>query len=349
MAGYSYSGSSLSPKLAFAHPESGIQFFGGGKSKFEKFEFKKSDLLINLTGYTITIKPPSPFVKSTPDFLKSLKKDNKDEVLKTEDINQLILDWPDMKAPPSNVGLDFWQNIYEMSVQNNIERILICCTAGQGRTGTALSSFLLALGIEDCPLDAMDFIRDEYSKHAIEKSCQEEYVCNLVEDFDMADYDQWDGKTSSTVYTGTTYYKGGYNSKNKSSKESKSMVVHKSSKSGSKMGPYKNKKSKSKNSLGADIESEIWMAWEKYSEDNLLDKYDMEKYDEYRDFLVKEKYSFEDDFVVTKSLDCIKFDSSNTPEDWENFFKDNDYILKVSPDNDPAKSTITYDRRKISM
>lgn len=348
----SYSGNwNIDPKMAFAHPESGIKFFGGGKSRYESFNFTKKDLLINLTGTRLTIKPPTPFVKMTPQFLSFLKENAEEKHLKNEDLNQLLLDWTDMKAPPSDIEQDFWKNIYNACVETGIERILICCTAGKGRTGTALASFLVSLDIESDPLDAMDFIREKYSSEAIERSCQEEYVCGLSYDFDMADYEEWSKKNKkSHSYSSNTSYGTSYVGSSKKS-SSTSMVVHKSSNSGSKMGPYKKKGSPKKGTenLGADIESEIWVAWEKHADAKNIGKYEMDEYDEFREKIINKQYSDKESFIVTKTLDSIKFDDDNTPEDWENFFKSNDYILKISKDNDPKKSTITYNRTKISM
>jgi protein-tyrosine phosphatase len=348
----SYSGSwNLDPKMAFAHPESGIKFFGGGKTKYESFNFTKKDLLINLTGTKLTIKPPKPFVKTAPQFLSFLKGNVEDKHFKDDDLNQLLLDWTDMKAPPSDIEQYFWQNIYNACVETGIERVLICCTAGKGRTGTALASFLVSLDIEPDPLDAIEFVREKYNSEAIERSCQEEYICELSYDFDMADYEEWSKKNkkshSSSYSSSGTSYGGDY----KKGSSSTSMVVHKSTKSGSKMGPYKKKDSPKKGTenLGADIEGEIWMAWEKHAETKDIKKYDMDKYDEFREKIINEQYSDKESFIVTKTLDSIKFDDDNTPEDWENFFKSNDYILKISKDNDPKKSTITYNRTKISM
>ena len=171
------------PTLAFE--AYGIQFWGSSKYKLDDIPFEEGDLIINCTGTSWKPKaPPVPkiFAKESPDWLTL------PDILvtPTKDYNngdlaeQLLLDWPDMKPPPEDAGLEFWISILDQAVKNNIKRIFVCCQAGQGRTGTALSSFLLATGAVDEPDLAIDYIREEYNVKAVETKGQEEYVFGLI-------------------------------------------------------------------------------------------------------------------------------------------------------------------------
>ena len=89
---------------------------------------------------------------------------------------QIHFDWPDMSAPPNHITRQFWINFLEKIKEQDIKRVYVCCTAGQGRTGTALSCFLVASGLTDDSLVAIEYIRRAYSSHAIERACQEKYI-----------------------------------------------------------------------------------------------------------------------------------------------------------------------------
>lgn len=179
----SYSYASAKPKLAFtAH---GMQFWGSPKHKLDDVIFEDGDLIINCTGTKWKPKaPPVPkiFAKETPEWMQL------PEVLLTptkphnygERAQQLLLDWPDMKTPPEEADLDFWITILEQAKSNGIKRVIACCTAGQGRTGTALSALLLACGAVDEPDLAIDYIRDNYNDKAVETKPQEEYIFGLI-------------------------------------------------------------------------------------------------------------------------------------------------------------------------
>src|SRR5690606_23724163 len=151
----------------------GVQFIGTPKYKLDDILFEEGDLIVNCTGTIWTPKaPPLPkvFAKETPSWMKL------SEVLLSETkghnygerAQQLLLDWPDMKAPPKDANLDFWSSILEQARNNGIKRIIVCCQAGQGRTGTALSAFLLAPGAIDEPDLAIDYIRENYNDKAVE-------------------------------------------------------------------------------------------------------------------------------------------------------------------------------------
>lgn len=164
-------------KMAFTCDS--IEFWGMPKTKLDTFKFTEGDLIINLTGYAWTPTAPKTFIKSTPSWL-NLEQVYASTYNNSELAEQVVLDWIDFKAPPLGVDNNFWENIYQQAKENNVKRILICCQAGQGRTGTALASFALSLGVTDSPDIAIDYIRANYNKSAIENKEQEKYLFDLV-------------------------------------------------------------------------------------------------------------------------------------------------------------------------
>jgi hypothetical protein len=156
------------PKYAFE--SEGIEFWGSAHSNLDEVTFSNKDLIINAYGTAFVAKP---FVRSGPNWL------NLDGMAKS-DPHQLLLDWKDFSPPPGSVNIDFWESIIEQSQQEGIKRIIVCCGAGLGRTGTALAAFLLASGEEEDPGVAIKMIRTLYNRSAIETKLQELYVWRLV-------------------------------------------------------------------------------------------------------------------------------------------------------------------------
>lgn len=170
----SYSGSgtyfSTNMKPTFAFKAQGIEFWGVAKYNLDDIDLGPSDLIVNCTGTLYTIKP---FVSKIPNWLKL--------PAGMEQIpDQLLLEWKDMGAPPDNIRLDFWESIIEQSLERGVERIICCCGAGQGRTGTALAAFLLATGATSDPELAISYIRGTYSNKSIETKSQEHYLFELI-------------------------------------------------------------------------------------------------------------------------------------------------------------------------
>lgn len=87
----------------------------------------------------------------------------------------LHLDWPDMGIPP--VTLDFWIRLWEMLPEHTV----ICCMGGHGRTGTALAALLIASGVTY--YDAIDMVRKDHCKKAIETESQEKYLHRIYIDY----------------------------------------------------------------------------------------------------------------------------------------------------------------------
>lgn len=156
------------PKYAFE--SNGIDFWGSAYSNLDDVAFSDQDLIINAYGSTFVAKP---FVRSGPIWL------NLDGMAKS-DPHQLLLDWKDFSPPPDSANIDFWETIIEQSRQEGITRIIVCCGAGLGRTGTALAALLLASGEEEDPGVAIRMIRTLYNRSAIETKLQELYIWKLV-------------------------------------------------------------------------------------------------------------------------------------------------------------------------
>lgn len=154
----------MSPTKAFEFE--GVEFWGSAKTKLEKFSFKKGDLIINCTGSALSFRP---FIKSKPSFISFNE-------IADEKPEEILLDWPDFKSPPLNITLDFWKSVIHSAKREGIKRILVCCTAGQGRTGTCLSALALATGAITHHEKAVKYIRYEYSEHAVETQVQEKYL-----------------------------------------------------------------------------------------------------------------------------------------------------------------------------
>ena len=157
----------------------GIEFWGTSKSKLDDIYLDDEDLIINCTGTAFIPKPSKPFIKSFPSWLNF-----SDELTKAEKpkISQIVLDWPDMSPPPLAIEISFWEDIIRQARARGIKRIICCCMAGQGRTGTALAAFMLALGFVDEPADAIEYIRENYNSKAVETQGQMVYLYNLAYD-----------------------------------------------------------------------------------------------------------------------------------------------------------------------
>lgn len=173
----------IAPTKAFT--AYGIEFWGCSKYKLNDVVFDYGDLIINFTGTIWTPnKPPEPklFVKESPKWMKlpEIKLYSTPKHNQGERAEQLLIDWPDMKTPPDEADFDFWSSILQQAMNNDIKRIFCCCMAGKGRTGTGLASLLLATGAVDEPDVAIDYIRENYSKSAIETLDQEKYIFNLI-------------------------------------------------------------------------------------------------------------------------------------------------------------------------
>lgn len=184
-SGTSYQWTSHKPSLAFEHD--GIQFIGTAKTYLDDIVLYDTDLIINCTGIKFVPRPAKPFIKEVPAWL-DIQADTEGNAAKPPP--QLLLDWTDFGVPPERIDLNFWESILEGAKRNDIDRIIVCCVGGSGRTGTALAALAIASGVtvgEDDeahelnePDEAIVFIRKEYHDKAIENKAQELYIWNLV-------------------------------------------------------------------------------------------------------------------------------------------------------------------------
>jgi hypothetical protein len=178
-SGTSYTTSYSTQKPVKVFEAHGIEFWGSAKSKLDDVYLTSTDLIVNCTGSAYVVKP---FVKSSPTWL-ALPGSGKGPSGKAI-ASQLVLDWTDMSPPPTDVRMNFWEELLRQAKENGITRIICCCYAGQGRTGTALVSFMLAAGTIDDPGVGIEFLRETYNSKSVERDSQEIYLYNLLYDLE---------------------------------------------------------------------------------------------------------------------------------------------------------------------
>ena len=168
----SYAGSyfSVNMKPTPAFKARGIEFWGTSKYNLDETPLTPQDLIVNCSGLLYTVKP---FVTRFPSWMNLSSGTEQTP-------EQLLLEWKDMSVPPDTINLEFWETIIEQAIEHGITRIICCCGAGQGRTGTALAAFLMATGATHDPELAIAYIRGTYSSKAIENKSQENYVFDLI-------------------------------------------------------------------------------------------------------------------------------------------------------------------------
>ncbi|GAA2107643.1 protein-tyrosine phosphatase family protein [Actinomadura alba] len=82
------------------------------------------------------------------------------------------LRWPDFRLPTSHAQAQ--EVLGEAWARAPEERVEIACGGGRGRTGTALACLAVLDGV---PADqAVDFVRRNYDRHAVETPWQRRYV-----------------------------------------------------------------------------------------------------------------------------------------------------------------------------
>lgn len=118
------------------------------------------DLVLNLTGI-------SSLPSNVPDIL-----------LEEFDIGfeEITIPWPDFGTP--RVKHSFWEVLHNYTMLENYKNVCIHCEGGHGRTGTALSSLLIALE-QYTAKDAVQFVREVYCHKAVEVPNQCRYLQNI--------------------------------------------------------------------------------------------------------------------------------------------------------------------------
>lgn len=82
------------------------------------------------------------------------------------------LPWPDFRLPADPVrARKVFREVWERA---ETERVEVACAGGRGRTGTTLACLAILDGV---PADrAVDYVRRNYSRHAVETPWQRRYV-----------------------------------------------------------------------------------------------------------------------------------------------------------------------------
>ena len=122
------------------------------------------DLVLNCTG-------DAERVSAVPDIAVRLM-----PYMKVAQIAELTLPWEDFKLPPVDTG--FWYELADM-VRAGM-RVLVYCVGSHGRTGTALSSLLVA-GEGLTGWDAIRAVRRAHCDQSVETKDQEKYIVKLAE------------------------------------------------------------------------------------------------------------------------------------------------------------------------
>jgi protein-tyrosine phosphatase len=185
--GYSYSGNSgyisgptcdhTGSKVVFEHE--GKALYASSWQGLKEYS-DQWNLIIDLAG---NVRPKSDtsskFVRSLSTVPKALLEKLESFVPKPEPqvmtAQLLSLDWTDMGIPP--VELDFWQHLWEALPAKTV----IACHGGHGRTGTALCALMITAGVEDY-WGAIEHVRKEHCKKAVESLKQEQYLHELYVD-----------------------------------------------------------------------------------------------------------------------------------------------------------------------
>ena len=82
------------------------------------------------------------------------------------------LRWPDFRLPADR---DQARAVFEDALERaGVERVEFACGGGRGRTGTALACLAVLDGVRAS--QAVDFVRRNYDRHAVETPWQKGYV-----------------------------------------------------------------------------------------------------------------------------------------------------------------------------
>lgn len=118
--------------------------------------------IVNLTGVGNV---PNP-ANVPPELAKHIE----------NDIYELVIPWADFGLP--KVKSSFWQALHSYIVSMGWTEVCIHCEGGHGRTGTAMASIMITV-LGWSVGEAVEYLRDNYCKDAVETSNQCEYLCIL--------------------------------------------------------------------------------------------------------------------------------------------------------------------------
>ncbi len=84
--------------------------------------------------------------------------------------------WPDFRLPTDrDAAARLLRLAWERSAADRVE---VACRGGRGRTGTALACLAIIDGVP--PADAVAFVREHYSPHAVETPGQHRFVSDFT-------------------------------------------------------------------------------------------------------------------------------------------------------------------------
>lgn len=152
-------------KLAFK--ADGIEFYGIARKYLYFYELDSTDLVINFYGEPLY---NNNLVSCSRGF---------EECFPTSKHKEICLRIPDGGFLwPQQYNLSFWQDIFNKAKEQKIKRIIMCCLAGIGRTGTGLAAMHMLHRYEHLTnhKQSIEAIREHYYKKAIETKFQEMYL-----------------------------------------------------------------------------------------------------------------------------------------------------------------------------
>ncbi|MFB7124396.1 MULTISPECIES: protein phosphatase [Streptomycetaceae] len=84
--------------------------------------------------------------------------------------------WPDFRLPTDRTdATDAFREAWERSATQRVE---LACAGGRGRTGTALACIAVLDGVPAA--EAVAYVREHYSRHAVETPWQRKFVERLA-------------------------------------------------------------------------------------------------------------------------------------------------------------------------
>lgn len=95
------------------------------------------------------------------------------------DYEEIVVTWTDYGLP--RVKSTFWKALHDYCKSRGWKKVCLHCIGGHGRTGTAICAMMIA--VEKWTVqDAVEYVREEYCRHAVESSSQCDYLCGLDEE-----------------------------------------------------------------------------------------------------------------------------------------------------------------------
>lgn len=166
----------------------------------------------NLKPYVPKPPPHDPFFKSGPALFAELEPPKPEPPPEPEPLNVdvLRLEWFDQKAPPTQIGLEWWQKFLVTLPKAYPEggHVIINCVGSHGRTGTALASVLLAANPSWSLEKAVLRVRTGHCHDTIESRSQWAYLCSLRPDEPRPKWIEEEMTATVTTYVGVSGYNG---------------------------------------------------------------------------------------------------------------------------------------------